>query len=185
MNFISMKGSFIGIFITLILILTIPVLFLLSQENKLLGSKQPNPTPTPIKMTFANGEGIIEGYVYHDTNRDGKREAEEKPFSDVKMEMKILTEDNSKQQTLDATTDTYGYFSFHFPSNSKDSYMIKLVLPQNYQTVDTNPVIVSDMQPNTQKIVEFGLALSGDITPSPTNKPTTKQIGETSPTPSQ
>lgn len=171
MNFLSMKGSLIGIFVTLVLILSIPVLFLLSQENKLLGSKQPDPTPTPITMTFANGEGIIEGYIYHDINRDGKREPEEKPFSDVKMEMKVLSDDNTQQKTSDATTDTYGYFSFHFPSNSKDSYMVKLVLPQNYQTIDTNPVIVSDMQPNTQKIVEFGLAASGDITPSPTKNP--------------
>ncbi len=184
-NILSMKGSILGIFVTLILILTIPLLFLLSQENKLLSNKQAEPTPTPATLAFAKGESIIAGYVYHDNNRDGKREAEEKPFKDIKIQMKILTEQTSSK-TYDSTTDSYGYFSFRFPSNSEESYMIKFVLPKGYKTVDANPLIISDLKPNTQKIVEFGLTPSGDFVPSPTHKPTVTPkptTEEPSPTP--
>lgn len=179
-----MKGSIIGIFVTLILVLTIPLLFLLSQENHLLSSKKAEPTPTPATLAFSNGEGVITGYIYHDNNRDGKREAEEKPFKDVKIQMKILTENNKKSnKTFENTTDSYGYFIFRFPSNSADSYMVKIVLPKGYKTVDANPIIITDMKPNTQKIVEFGLTPSGEFVPSPTHKPTATPTTEISPTP--
>lgn len=181
-----MKGSLIGIFVILIIILAIPLLFLLSQESRQLISKQPAPTPTPATLAFANGESVIAGYVYHDNNRDGKREAEEKPFADVTIQMKILTENkNEKQKNFESTTDSYGYFVFRFPSSTADSYMVKLVLPRGYKTVDANPLIISDLKPNTQKVVEFGLAPSGDIPLSPTRRPTVtpKPTINASPTP--
>lgn len=182
-NLLSMKGSIIGIFVTLILVLTIPLFFLLSQENRLASNKQAEPTPTPAALAFAKGESFIAGYVYHDTNRDGKRESEEKPFKDVKVQMKILTEQDDKSgKTYDSTTDSYGYFSFRFPSNTAESYMVKIVLPKGYKTVDANPLIISDLLPNTQKIVEFGLTLSGNVTPTPTRKPTTSP-NQATPTP--
>lgn len=175
-HFLSMKGSIIGIFVTLTLVLTIPLLFLLSQESKTLSSKNQEPTPTPATLAFANGESNITGYVYHDTNRDGKRETGEKPFADVKIQMKILTEVTSdKQKIFDSTSDSYGYFNFRFPSSSDESYMVKIVLPKGYKTATTNPLIISDLRPNTQKIIEFGLTPNGDIPiPSPTRKVTPK-----------
>lgn len=183
-NLLSMKGSIIGIFVTLILVLTIPLLFLISQENHLLSSKKAEPTPTPMAMAFAKGEGNIAGYVYHDNNHDGKREAEEKPFKDIKVQMKILTENGTdSHKVLDSTTDSYGYFNFRFPSNTSESYMIKIVLPKGYKTVDANPLIISDLRPNTEKLVEFGLTSSGEAIPSPTRKPTAKPTEELSPTP--
>lgn len=179
-----MKGSIIGIFVTLILILTIPLLFLLSQESITLSNEKQEPTPTPAKLTFSNGEGIIAGYVYHDNNKDGKRESEEKPFGNIKVQLKTLTEENEGDtKTFDAMTDSYGYFSFRFPNLSSNSYMIKVVMPQGYKTIDSNPLILSDLKPNTQKIVEFGLAPSGNITLTPTRKPTVKPTEEPSPTP--
>lgn len=182
-----MKGSVIGIFVTLILILTIPLLFLLSQNNRLLSNKPAEPTPTPATLAFAKGESIIGGYVYHDNNRDGKRESEEKPFKDIKIQMKILTEQKSGK-TYDSTTDSYGYFSFRFPSNTTESYMVKIVLPKGYKTVDANPLIISELEPNTQKIVEFGLIPSGEVISTPSRKPTATPKPEAespSPTPAE
>lgn len=170
-----MKGSIIGIFVTLILILTIPLLFLLSQDSHLLSNKQPEPTPTPATLAFSHGQGVIAGYIYHDNNRNGKREAEEKPFEDISVQMKILKENKTENHTsFDLTTDTYGYFSFRFPSNASESYLIKLILPKGYKTVDSNPLIISNLKANTEKIVEFGLAPTSDILTSPSRKPQPK-----------
>jgi hypothetical protein len=183
-NLLSMKGSIIGIFITLILVLTIPLLFLLSQENRLLNSKKAEPTPTPATLAFAKGEGNIAGYVYHDNNRDGKREAEEKPFSEVKIQMKILSENtNEDYKVFDSITDSYGYFNFRFPSNTEESYMVKIVVPKGYKTVESNPLIISDLTPNTEKLVEFGLIPSGTVPLTPTRKPTATPTESVSPTP--
>lgn len=185
-NILSMKGSIIGIFITLIVILTIPLLFLLSHEARTLSSEKQQPTPTPARLTFSNGEGLIAGYVYHDNNKDGKREAEEKPFEDIKIQMKIVTEKNEEDgKTFDAVTDSYGYFSFRFPNTTATTYMLKVVVPQGYKTVDSNPLILSDLTPNMQKIVEFGLSPSGNVPLTPTRKPTAtpKPTIEASPTP--
>ena len=50
--------------------------------------------------------------------------------------------------------------------------MIKLVLPKGYKTDEANPLILSDLKPNTQHIVEFGLIPSGEVVLTPTKKPT-------------
>lgn len=158
---------------------------LVTEQKKTSHTEKIQPTPTPAALTFSNGEGLITGYVYHDNNRDGKREAGEKPFADVKVQMKILTEGNTDQHvTFDATTDTYGYFSFRFPAKSEQSYMVKIVLPKGYKTPDTNPIIIADLKANVQKIVEFGLIPLSNVTPSPSRKPTAKPTTESaSPTP--
>ncbi|HSA83497.1 MAG TPA: SdrD B-like domain-containing protein [Patescibacteria group bacterium] len=172
-NLLSMKGSLIGIFVTLILILAIPILFLLSQEKALLSSeKTTDPTPTPVRMTFEKGSLQVAGYIYHDTDQDGERKSEEKPFKGVTVQMQQLKEGKGETTALEEQTDTYGYFSFRVPFDNASSYMIKLVLPKGYKTVHANPVILSDLQPNTQNIVEFGLIPSGEAIPSPTKKVT-------------
>lgn len=172
-NFLSLKGGVIGIFLALMLILAIPLLFLLSQQTSMLSpQKTPNPTPTPIRMMFEDGSLTIAGYVYHDDNHDGERKAEEKPEKNVTIQIKQLTEGQEDTTQLEAKTDTYGYFSFRVPVDEINSYMIKLVLPRGYKTVTSNPIILSELKPNTQNIVEFGLIPSGEFIPSPTRKPT-------------
>jgi|SRR6185369_10363551 len=184
-NIHSMKGAVIGIFATVILILIIPLLIVVSQERQTLHGRTPEPTPAIVLSTIS-GQASIAGYVYHDTNRDGERKEEEKPFKDVTIRMKVLKENGQEDKTLtEIKTDSYGYFSFRFPVDGVSSYMIKVVIPQGYQTVTSNPVIISDLKPNAQKIVEFGLAPSGDVPiPSPTRKITPKPtVVDISPTP--
>lgn len=177
-----MKGTIIGTFATLVLILLLPLFMLISEQKKTSHSEVIQATPTPVTMTFADGEGIIAGYVYHDINRDGKRETGEKPIPSVKVQMKILKEGEPDQHTtFDATTDTYGYFNFRFPAKSQETYMVKVVLPQGYKTQDANPLIISDLKTNTEKIVEFGLIPLSNVTPSPTRKPTATEAPTATP----
>ena len=183
LNLLSMKGGIIGIFITLILILAIPLSFLLLQQRQTLSAKVAEPTPAPVSAstdTNSNGQGSLAGYIYHDNNNNGQREEEEKPFANVKIQLKILSENGSNNKSLmDTTTDSYGYFSFHFTSEQANSYMLKVVVPANYQAVNANPLIISDLKPNTQKIVEFGLVSIGGMplisptpkTPTPSKSP--------------
>ena len=122
-------------------------------------------------LAFAKGAAIIAGYVYHDTNHDGQRKEEEKPFDKITVHMKQLTERKNETKAFEIQTDSYGYFHFRIPVDNISSYMIKIILPKGYKTVDSNPIILSDLKPNTQKIVEFGLVPSGEAVPSPSKKP--------------
>lgn len=169
-----MKSTLIGIFITLLLILLIPALFLLIQQRRTShpsASSQVQITPTLSPgLSSSRGQATIAGYIYHDTNQDGQRQAEEKPFANVKVQMKELKEGEETHQILDAQTDSYGYFTYHFSIDSQNSYMIKIVFPKGYTTANVNPLIISEMQPNTQKLVEFGLIPNGEFIPSPIKK---------------
>ena len=172
LNLLSMKCTLSGIFVTLILILLIPLLFLLSQETSLLSKKAaPTPTPTPTRLTFANGTTTITGYIYHDTNHDGQRGSEEKPFKAIPVQIKKLKQ-GKDSQLFEAQTDTYGYFSFKLPLEEQTSYMIKIIPPKGYKTEASNPLILSELRPNLQNIVEFGLISNDEAIPSPSRKPT-------------
>lgn len=171
----SMKGVLIGIFALLILVLTIPASFLLLQQRQALSNKGIEPTPATLSATSQNannGQGSISGYIYHDDNADGQREDGEKPFAGVKIQMKILQPNgNDNQSTFETTTDPYGYFSFRFPVDPANSYLLKVVVPNNYKAVNANPLIIADLKPTMQKIIEFGLTPSGSLLITPTAKP--------------
>lgn len=167
------KRILIGFGAIVVVILTIPLLVMLSQERKTLHTKAA--VPTPATLAFSSGFATITGYVYHDDNSDGERKEEEKPIAQVRILLEELSEDDKDTVLSDTTTDSYGYFSFNFNVKSSNAYMVKVVLPKNYKTVDTNPIIISDLKPNGQKIVEFGLVPFGEaLTISPTRKPAPK-----------
>lgn len=182
LNLLSMKGGIIGIFITLILILAIPLLFLLLQQRQAMSTKVVEPTPAPVTVSTvtSSGQGSLAGYIYHDNNANGQREEEEKPFDNVKIQLRILRENGDNTKSLmDTITDSYGYFSFRFTSEQTSNYMLKVVVPANYKAVNANPLIISDLKPNSQKIVEFGLVTFGDALISPTDKSNLKKLTPT------
>ena len=185
LNLLSMKGSLIGIFITLILIIIIPVLFLLSQKSTMFTKKIPDPTPTPMRLTYSDGAAMLAGYIYLDTNRDGSRDEDEKPFEKITIQVTQLKEKTDNVFSQEQTTDTYGYFNFRLPIETQTSYMLKIVVPKEYKTAAANPIILSDLAPNQQQIVEFGLIPSGEAIPTPTKEPTPTEtpapIEETTP----
>lgn len=168
-----MKGMVIGIAATVILILVIPLLFIVSQEK--LTSHTSTPTPTPAQvLSFATGQATIAGYVFHDDNKDGERQEEEQPAKNIPVELRALKDTGQNDKTLTDMTDSYGYFSFRLTINTTYSYLVKIIAPKNAVVTTSNPVALSDMKPNMQKIIEFGLNSGSVTTPSVTKNPIRK-----------
>ena len=133
MNLLTGKGFLLGIFALLMLIVLIPLVLILSHSKQNPANIQEAPTETPTVLSFSNAKGSIAGYVYHDTNQNGERETDEKPFKDVSVQMQMLKENDENGKISEAQTDSSGYFkfNFYFSSSDKLSYMIKIVLPKN------------------------------------------------------
>lgn len=160
----SAKVSIVGLFAVLTFAATLPIALLLSQEKQDLRGKAaeitPNPT-TPSPNQFKPSSGIISGYVYYDDNKNGERDLGEKPYPGVTIKITQITNlyQNQEEQVTPITADTNGYFKFHFsnPGSAPISYQIQLVLPDGYKTIDTNPMILSDLSENMKQNIEFGL----------------------------
>jgi hypothetical protein len=180
------RTSVVGLFMVISFVLTIPLAVLLSQERQDIRGKAAEPTqaiiaPTNIPATTTSS---FSGYVYHDTNQDGQRQLEEKPFPGVTIKLTYARKNGEKSnnekkdftETTDIKTDSNGYFLFQPANQLPDSlsYTIQLVLPPGYKTIDTNPVIFTKEHRNTKEIIEFGLFPF-----------TTPQLSATTPTPTK
>ena len=177
-NFFASKASIVGLFAVLSAALTIPVIVLVAQQPQTLRGNASGPennrqlatSPIPQKET------MIAGYVYHDQNQDGKRDNEENPFPGVDI---TITEIKKTTQTSTVTqlkADNFGYFKYTFfdTTPSETDYVVKVVLPDDYKTITTNPVLFTNFQKGTTEIIEFGLySLKPTVvsaTPIPLNK---------------
>lgn len=182
----SSKVSIVGLFAVLTLILAVPLVVLLSQERQDPRGRAAETKPIPTKIPPSQGFGSISGYVYIDTNKNGEREAEEKPYagaaikvSQIKKEadafMDTKGNDGKVVNTIsEVKTDSLGYFKFRFSNTNPNSltYMVKLELPNGYTTINTNPVIFSGMKNDAQEVLQFGLfplnAVNQPTSPTPT-----------------
>ncbi|HZE86938.1 MAG TPA: SdrD B-like domain-containing protein [Methylomirabilota bacterium] len=173
-NFFS-KISLVGLLSGLVLFLLIPLLVLLLQQKQNFQTKAAESTSN----TLSPGLGFISGYVYHDDNKDGQRESEEKPFANVVINIKQIKDNDTEGGISNMKTDSYGYFRFRFSltSSSRSSYVVKLIIPSGYKTVDTNPVVIADSTLTTQKLIEFGLFPPKSL---PTLSPTIPLLHKTS-----
>jgi hypothetical protein len=155
----SSKVSIVGLFAVLTMIITVPALVLVSQNNQDPRSRASEITPSPTKTQSTQSMGFISGYVYLDTNRNGQREGGEKPYPNAVI--KISGSNGNGVIDTDAPaeikTDALGYFKFTFPKNNKQHYIIKLDLPAGYKTINTNPVLLSDIQTKAQDVLQFGI----------------------------
>lgn len=157
------KTKILGLFAVVALLLTIPLSLLMSQQSGDIRGKAAE--PTQAVTSIAQGTGSIAGYVYHDADKDGERGVNEQPFSNVKIEITQIRKGTSGPEAKTneivstLTTDSNGYFKFRFANLLPDSitYIVKVVLPDNYKTISTNPTILSDLHKNAREIVEFGL----------------------------
>jgi len=116
--------------------------FFFLRKNKIPGSKAAEPTTYPNQQinlpnqarSGSSGQsansGIISGYVYNDVNKNGERDPEEKPYpgATVKITQTTMQTQGASDQTSTLTTDTNGYFKFHFSNLNPTSvsYMVKL-----------------------------------------------------------
>lgn len=189
-KFLSSKISIVGLFAGLILVLSVPVLVLLSQQRQDLRGKAAELSPTP--QAPATGTKVVSGYVYHDNNKDGEREPGEQAFPGVTVRIKqiqdpgVVGDQGQVATTTDVKTDTNGYFRYRLPGNPNDStsYSVKVILPDTYKTITTNPVILADIAHTAQDIIEFGLFPMDDLpgtAPAVTTAPTQIQSGQTQP----
>lgn len=161
----SSKVSIVGIFTVLSLILTIPLVVLLSQDKQEIRSRavQEQQTPTPFAPTSRRSV-TISGYVYNDDNRNGIRDEEEAPIKDVMIKMTLSTAGNSASNKIETNeaqtlTNEYGYFKFSYTNLLADSstYIVTLVVPDGYKTINTNPVYLTKLHHDAQEVVMFGI----------------------------
>jgi hypothetical protein len=159
----SSKVSIISLFTILVILLTIPILLVFSQQEQDIRQSAAEPTPSLLSPLDANG--YIAGYVFLDKNENGEREAEEPGIANVQIKVTQINQtptagDNSNADLISIdTTDSSGYFRYRLttvsPTNA--SYSLKLLLPQNYKTINTNPVLFTNLPRNAKQLLQFGL----------------------------
>jgi hypothetical protein len=161
----SAKISVVGLFAVLTFTATLPIALLLSQEKQDPRSKAAEITPSPLRQGSAGqagsgaSSGNISGYTYNDVNKNGERDLGEKPYPGATVMITQVTIDGQgeSEQTSGLTTDTNGYFKFHFSNlnPSSVSYIVKLMLPDGYKTISTNPTHLSGLE--AKENIDFGL----------------------------
>lgn len=168
------KISIIGTFAILSFVLTIPIVVLFSQQEQHIQIGAQGPSPTfEVPNIAQTPQGTISGYVFYDTNKNGQRTSGEPGFPHATVTISSLKNGDYKSQdqtTVYTTkTDANGYFTYHLStSNSQTStYFVTVTLPNGYKTLDTNPVIFSNLYDNNSEIVQFGLFSIVQATPIP------------------
>ncbi len=100
----------------------------------------PTPTPTP-PGGVAQGAGTVQGYVWHDVNRDGVRQPEEPGVPGVTVYLRPQDSGASAADVLETTTDDTGFYVF--PSVPPGTYVITYIPP-------------GSVYPTTERIVVIG-----------------------------
>lgn len=142
---VSSRASITGIFVTLVLILGLPLVVLITQERQDIRQRAQE-NDTKVKITQ---NGYISGYAYTDANRNGERESNE--YGAVGINLIITQTDKN----IVVTTDANGYFKYNL--ENAGNYIIRLQLPDGYKTLNVNPKILSNLNPDSKEILEFGI----------------------------
>ena len=154
-------------------LLIIPLLTLLAQERQDIRERAAEPPVTIVPPV--NNTKTVTGYVYIDNNQNGEREPQEKAYPNATIKITQLnsngtTTERSEVATLisDIQTDTNGYFRYTLPSEQTQpvSYVIKLLLPEGYKTINTNPVVIAGNRETEKEVVEFGLFTLSPLSPT-------------------
>lgn len=162
-SFFTSKSAILGLFAIISILLAIPLVVLLSQEKQ--DSRQfAEEQSGAVKGIKSNA---ISGYVYRDSNANGLRDPEEKPYPNAKL---LIADNKGKitQQSTAITTDSFGYFTLQSANvDLSVASKINLVLPDGFRTSTANPVSISGSE---KQIFEFGI-VGNSATPSPTCTP--------------
>ena len=160
------KVSIVGLFAILTFVITIPLAVLLSEQQQNLHSSAAEPTPVPSLLMQQNQKpGFIAGYVYLDTDENGQRDNGEKPLPQITVTITTIQNGTvvpgsreTKRTSANLQTDANGYFILPLPNVlTVQSYLVQVNLPPGYKTVDTNPVVLSDLRSDARQLVSFGL----------------------------
>lgn len=161
----SSRSSIVSFFAAASFLLMIPLITLLVQEPQDIRERASEPIPS-VTSVLQQTVKSVSGYVFSDTNQNGERESQERAYPGATIR---ITKLNSQGSSKDATevaqvvsevkTDANGYFKYTLPTTPQQttSYVIKLILPDGYKTIDTNPVVLSSTGESDKEVVEFGL----------------------------
>lgn len=164
-SWLSSRSSVVSFFAVVSFLLMIPLITLLVQEPQDIRERASEPIPS-ITTTLQQTVKSVSGYVFTDINQNGERESQEKPYPNATIRVTKLNNQGSSKNSTEVAqivseirTDANGYFKYTLPVTPQQptSYVIKLLLPDGYKTVDTNPVVISSTGTNDKEVVEFGL----------------------------
>jgi hypothetical protein len=155
----SAKVSLVGLFAVITFVLTFPLVLLLSQEKQDVRSKAAESIQTPTEVPLTITPFTLSGYVYYDTNKNGIRDSGEKPYpgASLKLYHTPATYDEKVEITT-VTADAGGFFTYNLANpEGPGNYILKLILPDGYKTINTNPVIFAGYSDQAKEIKQFGL----------------------------
>lgn len=162
-------ASITGIFVTLVLILSIPlILFTVKEKQDLRQRAVFNIQAVPDLTSTPPSTNYISGYVYLDLNKNGERDNGETGISGIQLK---LTQTSNLHDKFSGTittlsTDENGHFIYQFlnpglshtqASDNPSTYTLQLILPAGYETLNNNPDTLSFTLNNSKKITEFGI----------------------------
>jgi hypothetical protein len=164
-SFWGSRSSVVSFFAVVSFLLMIPLITLLAQEPQDIRERASVPIPSITSVLQQQTVKSVSGYVFTDTNQNGERESQERAYPGATIRVTKLNGQGSNGATAvaqivsEVKTDANGYFRYTLPATPQQptSYVIKLILPAGYKTIDTNPVVLSSAGTNDKEVVEFGL----------------------------
>lgn len=158
---ITSHASIIGIFISLTIILSIPLFIFASNEKQDIRQRASTETNDEV-----SGGGFLRGYIYIDENQNGKREYNESGGANISIEI-IQSELKSGNKDLrniltTIVSDSNGYFRYDFAGiTAGGPQVLNLValikLPAGYKTINSNPVSFDGIGTGAEEFMEIGI----------------------------
>lgn len=158
---VTSHASIIGIFITLTIILSIPLFIFASNEKQDIRQRA-----STQKSNNVTERGFLRGYIYIDENQNGTREYSEPGGGNINVEI-AQTRPGSEGSDINnilttVVSDSNGYFRYDFAgitSSGTQNLNIDLLvrLPAGYKTINSNPVRFENISAGSSEIVEIGI----------------------------
>ncbi len=159
---VTSHASIIGIFITLTIILSIPLFIFASNEKQDIRQRA-----SAESNNIVTEGGYLRGYIYLDENQNGTREYNESGGGNISIEI-AQTDKKSGDMEINnnilttVISDANGYFRYDFAgigANGAQNLNIDVLvnLPAGYKTINSNPVRFENISSGSDEILEIGI----------------------------
>lgn len=161
-RFFTSKPTVLALFTLISTLLAIPLVILVAQEKQTIRQYAAEKQKEEVEGAMT---GTLSGYVYIDSNMNGQRDAEEKPFSGSTI--RVSAKVNNAITVRDMKTDSFGFFMHRFENQTLGA-QIRIILPDGYKSTTPNPVNAVNSQ---KQILEFGVTGGPSVSPQPSCTP--------------
>lgn len=155
--------SLMGIFISLTIILSIPLFIFASNDKKNMNQRA---SAADSSKRAPVNTGFLSGYVFIDGNRNGVRDYDEAGAAGIGIDINQSNRRRAETSITDITTtvisDASGYFRYDFAGLTGHDVQVLNIgvaveLPDNFKTINTNPMQLENIDGNSREVVEIGI----------------------------